>query len=382
MAADERMPGQEREAVPDDLPRIALLTLVGGAVALAVLAVALAVWEGRTVVLLLFLAYTLGAAVRPGVDALARHGVPRALGVAAHALVAAAFVGALLVLFVPVLLDQTRDAVTSVPTASNSGSGTVDTMKRQALVGLEQRLSHVSSPGDALAAATETLTVLAAIAFTLASAAYWVVERDRLVNLVLALVPHRRRRTVRDTWLLVDLKLGAVIRTKLLLIVLTATVLSALFWLIGLPYFLVVGAFAGVVEIVPVIGPLLAGVVAVTVGLSVSWKLAVAAGVVVYGFRVLQDYVVNPRLFGRAVHLPPLAVLLAVSAVALLLGPWWVPLAIPLTAIVSTLLEVAVWDKDPAEQQVPRVLPLTEETVGSHRRRPWDRPSAKEARGA
>ena len=49
-------------------------------------------------------------------------------------------------------------------------------------------------------------------------------------------------------------------------------------------------------------------------------------------------YRINPRLFGRAIHMPPLAVLLAVSAVALLLGPWWVPLAIPLTAVVSTLL--------------------------------------------
>ena len=68
------------------------------------------------------------------------------------------------------------------------------------------------------------------------------------------------------------------------------------------------------------IGPLLAGLAAVGAGLTVSWKVAVAAAVVVYGFRVVQDYVINPRLFGRAVHLPPLVVLIAVSALALLLG--------------------------------------------------------------
>ena len=174
-----------------------------------------------------------------------------------------------------------------------------------------------------------------------------------------------------DTWLLIDLKLGAVIRTKLLLVLMTASILSFAFWIIGLPYFLLVGVFAGIVEILPVIGPLIAGLIAVAAGLTVSWQLGLAAAIVVYGLRILQDYVINPRLFGRAVHLPPLAVLLAVSAVALLLGPWWVPLAIPLTAVVSTLLDVLVWKSDPAEVDVPTVLSHTDDTVKDRRRRPW-----------
>ena len=47
---------------------------------------------------------------------------------------------------------------------------------------------------------------------------------------------------------------------------------------------------------------------------------------------------INPHLFGHAVHLPPLVVLIAVSAIALLLGPLWVPLAVPLTAVAATIL--------------------------------------------
>ena len=151
----------------------------------------------------------------------------------------------------------------------------------------------------------------------------------------------------------------------------TGSILSFAFWIIGLPYFLLVGVFAGIVEILPVIGPLIAGLTAVAAGLTVSWQLGLAAAIVVYGLRIVQDYVINPRLFGRAVHLPPLAVLLAVSAVALLLGPWWVPLAIPLTAVVSTLLDVLVWKSDPAEVDVPTVLTHTDDTVKDRRRRPW-----------
>jgi predicted PurR-regulated permease PerM len=162
-------------------------------------------------------------------------------------------------------------------------------------------------------------------------------------------------------------------------VVITSTVLSFAFWIIGLPYFLLIAAFAGVVEVLPVIGPLLAGLVSVGAGLTVSWKVAVAAAVAVYGFRVLQDYVINPRLFGRAVHLPPLVVLMAVSAVTLLLGPAWVVLAIPLTAVVSTLLEVIVWKHDPAESRVPTVVVPTDETVRTRRRR-WGRRRAGQSR--
>ena len=79
-----------------------------------------------------------------------------------------------------------------------------------------------------------------------------------------------------------------------MLIVIVGTVLSAGFWAIGLPYWLLVGAFAGIVEIVPVLGPLVAAVVAIGVGLSVSTRLAVFAGVLVIAVRLLEDYLDRP----------------------------------------------------------------------------------------
>jgi predicted PurR-regulated permease PerM len=356
----------------NSLPHVALLTLVGGVVALAVVAVTLALWEGRVVMLLLFLAYTLGAAMRPGVDSLVRVGVPRAVGLVGHFALLFSVIALLLWLIVPVAFDQTQQALADVPPGTAAtDQDLLHSVRGQALNSLESKLDEISEPTAALSTLVGTLSALAGVAFTLAAAAYWVIERDRLVNVVLAVLPHEKRATVRDTWLLIDLKLGAVIRTKLLLVLMTTSVLSFAFWVIGLPYFLLVGVFAGIVEILPVIGPLIAGLTSVAAGLTVSWQLGLAAAIVVYGLRIVQDYVINPRLFGRAVHLPPLAVLLAVSAVALLLGPWWVPLAIPLTAVVSTLLDVLVWKSDPAEVDVPTVLTHTDDTVEDRRRRPW-----------
>ena len=99
-------------------------------------------------------------------------------------------------------------------------------------------------------------------------------------------MPGPQRKKVRDTWNLIDAKLGAYVRGQALLIVLVGVVLSLAFWAIGLPYWILIGAFAGLVEIVPVIGPFVAGALAVGVGLTVSWQTALAAGLAVLGVRL------------------------------------------------------------------------------------------------
>jgi predicted PurR-regulated permease PerM len=132
--------------------------------------------------------------------------------------------------------------------------------------------------------------------------------------------------------------------------------LSTGFFAIVLPYWLLIGAFAGVVEIVPVIGPLAAGALAIGVGLTQSWHMALFAGLIVLAVRQFEDYVVVPRVLGHATGLSPLVVLFSVSAIGLLLGGFYVLLAIPITAVLATLIDVVVRDVDPAEQEVPAVL--------------------------
>src|ERR687883_1873950 len=161
---------------------------------------------------------------------------------------------------------------------------------------------------------------------------------------------------MRDTWDLIDAKLGAFVRGQALLIVLVGTVLSTAFAIIGLPYWILIGAFAGLVEIVPVIGPLAAGVLAVGVGLTVSWHIALYAGLCVLGVRLAEDYLIVPRVLGDAVGLSPLLVLVSVTAVGILFGGFAVVLAVPLAAVLATIVDVIVRDMDPSEEEVPTVL--------------------------
>src|SRR5262249_37790345 len=156
--------------------------------------------------------------------------------------------------------------------------------------------------------------------FTFAVAAYWIFERDRAIGLVLSLLPTHKRRVVRDTWNLIDLKLGAFVRGELLLIGFVAVLLSRASSAIGMPYCLLLGVFAGLVEIVPVVGRLAAGAIAIGVGATVSWHTAILAGAAVLGVRMLEDYVVIPRVLGHAVGMSPLVVLVSVTSVTVLFG--------------------------------------------------------------
>jgi predicted PurR-regulated permease PerM len=334
--------------------RVALATLVAVGVVVGVLAL----WKLKVLIALLFLAFIVAAAMRPSVEALRRRGVPRGIGIGLHYLALAGVVALLLWLVVPRAIDQVQAAVGGDVLRAQAREETG--WRHDALLAVNRWLNDLPSAGNvvdhALDATVLGFEIILGIFFVLASAAYWVFERNRAISLVVSVLPASKRRVVRDTWDLIDLKLGAYVRGQLILIAVVATVLSTAFGLIGLPYWILVGVFAGIVEIVPVIGPLTAGAVAVGVGLTESLALAVAAGVIVLVVRLLEDYIVIPKVLGDAVGLSPLLVLVSVSATAILFGGWAVLLAIPLAAVLATLVSVVVLEKDPAQEDVPAVL--------------------------
>ncbi len=346
-------------------------TFVATLVVVGVVALALALWKLKIVIALVFFGFVIAAAMRPSVDRLAALRIPRPLGVALHYLALAAAIALLLWLVVPRALEQVDQAIGGVPTSQRELKQKVkhsSGIKHDFFVGLQRRLKRLPSAGNlfrgAVTVGVKALEVLVGLFFVLATAAYWIFERERAMGFVLSAVPQRHRRVVQDTWELIDAKLGAFVRGQLLLIAFVATVLSLSFWAIGVPFWLLLGIFAGVVEIVPVIGPLIAGIVAVGVGLTDSWQVALAAGIAVLVVRQFEDYVVIPRVMGHVTGLSPLLVLVSVTAVGLLFGGFYVLLATPFVAVIVTLIDVIVRDKDPAESDVPAVLFPAKESEG------------------
>jgi predicted PurR-regulated permease PerM len=332
--------------------RTAVHAVIAALVVVGVIAAALALWKLKILLALIFLAFTIAAAMRPGIETLKQRGIPRGVGILVHYAALVGAVGLVLWAVVPRAVNQVQDAIGS----SEDETG----LKGEVLGWLDRRLERLPEPEELVDPALEVTLIGVEIAlgvlFTFAAAAYWIFERDDAVRVVTSLVPRPRRKVVRSTWDLIDLKLGAYVRGQMLLIVLVATVLSLCFWAIGLPFWLLIGIFAGIVEIVPVIGPFTAGALAVGVGLTESVEVAVAAGLIVLVVRLLEDYLVIPRVLGDAVGLSPLVVLVSVAAAALLFGELAVLLAIPMAAVAATLFDVVVRSKDPAEEDVPTVL--------------------------
>jgi predicted PurR-regulated permease PerM len=335
--------------------RVALATVI----VIAIVATALALWKLKVVIALVFLGFILAAAMRPGIDGLRRRGVPRAIGLMLHYLVLFALLGLFLWIVVPRAIDQVQNAIGSREQIHQRATHSTG-IKHDVLTAIDRRLRELPSANELFHPALEiTITafeVLVGIFFVFATAAYWIFERERAVDFAASLLPRPRRKKLRDTWTLIDLKLGAFVRGQAVLIVFVGTVLSLAFWAVGLPYFILIGAFAGVVEIIPVIGPLAAGALAVSVGLTESWHVAIAAGICVLAVRLLEDYLILPRVLGDAVGLPPLLVLISVTSVGILFGAFAVILAVPLVAVLVTVIDVVVRQKEPAEEEIPTVL--------------------------
>ena len=134
----------------------------------------------------------------------------------------------------------------------------------------------------------------------------------------------------------VNSTLAAYIRAQLTACLFIGVVCAIGFALLGLPSPLVLGLIAGICEFVPLVGPLLVAIIAALAALLHGGLfLAFIVLVFLVVLRIVQDYVVYPRLIGQGIHLHPLAVIIAILSGAELAGVAGIFLAIPVVAIVT-----------------------------------------------
>lgn len=130
--------------------------------------------------------------------------------------------------------------------------------------------------------------------------------------------------------------LAAYVRAQLTACLFIGIVCSIGFALLGMPSPLVLGLIAGIFEFVPLVGPLLIAVLAAFVATLHSGSFAAFTVLLFLGvLRIVQDYVVYPKLIGQGIHLHPLAVIIAILSGAELAGVAGIFLAIPVVAILT-----------------------------------------------
>lgn len=340
--------------MPSDLTmRVAKAT----AAALAVVALGFGIWQVRSVLILLLLSLTFAAAIRPGVEWLRQHHVPQSAAILLHFAVVGVAIGLLVWLAVPPAIHQIAHAL-----SPHAVAGAPAGVKHRVLIWLQHHLQQLPSGTELLhPVATygqKAGTAVVAIFFTLAATWYCVSEHEAIVKLLTALAPQGKRDKARETYLAIDRRLGAYTRLRFLMVFAVGAVLSAGFYAIGLNYWLLVGAFVGLIEIVPMIGPVAGSLLVLAVGLPQSLHVALLSLLFLVIVREFQNYVVNPHI-GQTVGLSPLVTLLSVSIVGVLFGGFAVILAVPFTSAVATIVDVLVLGHEPPAKQPRRSLRLS-----------------------
>jgi predicted PurR-regulated permease PerM len=165
-------------------------------------------------------------------------------------------------------------------------------------------------------------------------------DAELLRKSALRILPRGHLRSRGDVFL-VELNdtLAAYTRAQVTACLLVGVVCTIAFLLIGVPYAVVLGIAAGLLEFIPLAGPLAIG--ALAVGFAAFHSLGQALTVLVFllVLRAVQDYVVYPKIVGKGIHLHPLGVILAILCGAELGGLPGVFLAIPVVAV----LTLALW---------------------------------------
>ena len=131
--------------------------------------------------------------------------------------------------------------------------------------------------------------------------------------------------------------LAHFIRAQLTLAALTFAIYSAFLGILGMPYALVLGTVGGLLEFIPVLGPLVAGLTIIAVALLLSFPHWVAIIVFLGVWRLIQDYVTAPRIMGQSVELHPLAAIFGVMAGGEIAGILGIFLSIPVMASLRIL---------------------------------------------
>ena len=166
------------------------------------------------------------------------------------------------------------------------------------------------------------------------AAFYLLRDRRRIAAWLTLLLPVKHRaqgvRAARE----MKRETAAFLRGQLLLSLAVGAMTAAALAVVGVPGWLLLGVLMGVLELIPYIGPVIAGVPAVLLALQFGWAKAMLTLAVIIVIQEIEGLILSPRLVGNATDLHPLTVLLLVSAGGMLGGALGMVAVIPLVVSV------------------------------------------------
>lgn len=335
---------------------LALVTAAAVLTILAVIGLAAVLVQIIDVVVLVLVAVILAAGLAVPVEALrrrrwGRRGWQLARGTAIVVVLVSVGAGALLAAaaLVSPLVAQADELAAQAPEALASARLGWDWL-RERYPWLPGRPHGPEGPppaaerlGELLAAAAAAVgRALASVisgVLVLVFTAYLLLDGPRMKTAVLVVLPPATRARVSRVLGEVQARFGGWVRGQLVLCVVAGVLAGLGTWALGLPYPLLLGLFAGVTMLIPMIGPALGAVPPVLLALVGPWERLLATVVVFVAIFQVEMNVVVPRVMARAVGLSPLLTIVAVAAGAALLGMAGALLAVPVAAALQVVVD-------------------------------------------
>jgi len=295
----------------------------------------------KNVLVILFLALILSAAAETPVEWLMRYKVRRGLAVAMVYIVGIALFALIIYLIAPPLATQIKAIARDLPDYLFRFESKVEVLGvgigfenlQELLLALGNRLS--ASAGDIFAGVINFFGGLFSALMILVISIYLVIDEKGIKKFVVSLVSPGQEEYAANLVDRIMFKLGAWFRGQLVLMFAIGLMTYIGLTLMNVEFALTLALIAGLLEIVPIIGPILAAVPAILFVLPQSLGLAVLVAALYYVVQELEKYLIVPLVMKKAVGLNPLAIIVSVLVGFEVYGIIGAILAIPVAAIIS-----------------------------------------------
>ena len=321
------------------------------------------------VIFILFIAIVIGTVIRPVVNWLYQRGLPRIAGVILVYLLLLILLTGFLWLLFPVIFEQSSTLAREVPGYYQNLREWVVHNPSQLFMPLGQllpvtlpslNLNPVQLTGEeVVASAGQVLGYIILIAqvifiaiLILVLTLYWTLDGPRIIKTFLLLVPQDRRESISELISAMESKVGFYIAGQGILCLVIGLMALVAYMLIGLPNALVLALVAGVMEAVPMVGPLLGAVPAALVALSIGPDKLIWVIVATVVIQQLENSLLVPRIMRKAVGVNPFVTLLALFAFSSLFGLAGALMAIPIAAMIQLALNHFVFQQATVEMEV------------------------------
>ena len=318
------------------------------------LLVAYLLLEIQLVLILLFLAIIFATLIERPVNLLQARHVPRGLSILIMYIVIIAGVTLFFVGVAPIIRDQVvlfrEQAPGQIQELEQTWAGSPNPiLNGVGREGLQRVIQFLEDPATDIQIPQGAVDVVISLATgvgggviglltTLVIAFYYLLEKKWLRQIALDQLRPSSRSHISQILDSVESKVGDWMRGQLVLMLAIGTCATVGYAVLGINFWPLLGIWAGLTELIPIVGPWLGGVPAVIIALTQGWDKAI----IVIGFIVLlqslENYILVPRIMRGAVGLTPMTVFLAILAGTQFLGILGAVLAIPVAAAVQVLL--------------------------------------------